>query len=82
MEKVHENKVSDKVKVKLFQRHKFYPYYIGFYSIKVIIWNTVKLQEDRSGTILKKKRKKTFTLRIFYLIENKVKSNIITKKKK
>ena len=54
MEKLPEYKVGDKVKIKLFQRQKLDPYYIGPYTIKEITWNTVKLQEDRSGVILKR----------------------------
>ena len=36
MEKLPEYKVGDKVKIKLFQRHKLDPYYIGPYTIKEI----------------------------------------------
>ena len=54
MEKLPEYKVGDKVKIKLFQRQKLDPYYIGPYTINEITWNTVKLQEDRSGVILKR----------------------------
>jgi len=42
--KLPEYKVGDKVKIKLFQRQKLDPYYIGPYTIKEIAWNTVKLQ--------------------------------------
>jgi len=54
MEKIHEYKIGDKVKIRMFQRHKLDPYYIGPYTIKEITWNTVKLQEDKTGIILKR----------------------------
>jgi len=54
MENLHNYQVGDKVKIKLFQRHKLDPFYIGPYTIKEITWNTVKLQEDKTGIILKR----------------------------
>lgn len=54
IEKVPEYKVGDKVKIKVFQRHKFDPYNTGPSSIKDATWNTVKLQEEKLGIILKK----------------------------
>ena len=54
MENKNNYKIGDKVKIKLFQRHKLDPYYIGPYTIKEISWNTVKLQEDKTGTMLKR----------------------------
>jgi len=54
MDNLPKYKVGDKVKIRLFQRHKLDPYYIGPYTILEITWNTVKLQEDQSGVILKR----------------------------
>ena len=52
MEKLPEYKIGNKVKIKQFQKHKLDPYYIGPYTTKEIIWNTLKLQEDRSRIII------------------------------
>ena len=47
-------KIGDKVKIRLYQRSKLDPYYLGPYTIREISWNTVKLQDDRTGVILKR----------------------------
>jgi len=54
MDNVNDYKIGDKVKIRIFQRSKLDPYYVGPYTIEEITWNTVKLKEDRTGIILKR----------------------------
>ena len=54
MDNVNDYKIGDKVKIRIFQRNKLDPFYVGPYTIEEITWNTVKLKEDRTGIILKR----------------------------